>query len=147
MITSRIAEKHREHADREGAAIPQGIEQAGSPAEFTNAFGTPHEVIAFFAGGLVQGDSGSRVTGDKRLSVVKRLGRNLPKKQQALKEPLDTAFPLSIACSEHRSTGRPASFQARPGIAKLGHNVSSLIRAAGLFSTNDELPPMVRKSP
>lgn len=75
------------------------------------------------------------------------LSRNLAKKQQTFEEPLDTASPLSIACSEHRSTGRPASFQARPGIAKLDHTVSSLFRAAGLFSTNDELPPMVGKSP
>lgn len=62
--------------DCKRAAVPQWIYQAGTAAEFTDAFRAPSQVIALFTCRLEQGRACRGSPGDDSLAVIQRLGRN-----------------------------------------------------------------------
>ena len=61
-------------ADEEGAAVPEGGEEALTTAELADAFGGPVEVVDFFGGGGFHAFDDFGVAGEEGLALVEGLG-------------------------------------------------------------------------
>ncbi len=66
-----------DQTDREGARVPQGVEQTGARAELAQALGGPGEMVGLLAGGLLELQAQRRIGRRQRLRAVQRLRADL----------------------------------------------------------------------
>ena len=72
-----VAGQPGRRAHREGARIPQRVQETLAVPQVFQARGTPGEVIVFFLGGALQALARVRQLGGQRLTLIEGLGANL----------------------------------------------------------------------
>ncbi len=72
-----VADARGRQADREGASVPERVEQAGPAAQFADALFRPRQVVGFLAGGLLEHRPQFGAACRESLRVVQRLGADL----------------------------------------------------------------------
>ena len=99
-------------ADREGARVPERIEQARARAELAEALLAPGEVIAFLARGLAAAFPRGCRAGHQGLAVIERLGGDLA----GMVDPHQAGHVAPLRLGElGGAAGGPRGGPARPG--------------------------------
>src|SRR6185437_11517866 len=72
-----VTGERRDRTNKEGAGVPQRVEQAGTGMQVLQAALAPGEVIGLLAGRIEQHPARSFRAGGDRLAMVERLGGDL----------------------------------------------------------------------
>ena len=75
--TPFVARQTRQRAQREGAGIPERIEQALAVAEFLQPLFAPGQMVVLLLGRALQTLTGLGQLGGERLALIERLGTDL----------------------------------------------------------------------
>ena len=104
--------------DREGARVPEGVEQTGASAELAQALGGPGEMVGLLAGGLLELQAQAGIGRRQRLRAVQGLRADLAD----VIDPHQCAGVAALGLVEWRSRAGPGpASTAPPAASHRGH--------------------------